>query len=107
MLLAEYFYEQCAKIDGIEPGPRPDLSIITFRFCPDETESDDASRALFKTMQQDTRVFIASTTIAGRFTIRMAILTYHTHLEDIDLALQVIRESAIVVRKNGENSDYQ
>lgn len=98
LLLAEYFYEQCEKIDGIELGPRPDLSVVTFRFCPDDTESDDASRALFKAIQRDSRVFMTSTTIGGRFTIRLAILTYRTHLEDVDLALQVIRESAAAVR---------
>lgn len=99
LLLAEYFYEQCKNIDGIELGPRPDLSVVTFRFCPDDTESDDASRALFAAMQRDNRVFLASTTIAGQFTIRMAILTYHTHLEDVDLALQVIKDCAATVRK--------
>jgi hypothetical protein len=42
---------------------------------------------------------MTTTTIAGRFTIRMAILTYHTHVEDVDLALQVINDCTVVIRR--------
>lgn len=97
LLLTEYFYDACGEIPEIELGPRPDLSIVTFRYCPESTDADVASRSLLKAIHSDGRVFMTSTTIAGHFTIRMAILTYHTHLEDIDLALQVIRECAATI----------
>jgi aromatic-L-amino-acid decarboxylase len=97
LLLAGYFYDECAEIPGIKLGPRPDLSIVTFRFCPDSMDADVASRSLLKAILDDGRVFLTSTTIAGDFTIRMAILTYHTHLEDIDLALQVIKECTATI----------
>jgi len=97
LLLAEYFYEEVGKIPGIELGPTPDLSIITFRFRPESGDADTASRALVDAIREDGRVFLTSTTIAGRFTIRMAILTYNTHLEDVKLALQVIRECAATI----------
>ncbi len=97
LLLAEYFYDECGEIPGIKLGPRPDLSIVTFRFCPESADADVASRSLLKAIHNDGRVFMTSTTIAGQFTIRMAILTYHTHLEDIDLALQVIKECTVTI----------
>lgn len=94
LLLAEYFYNEVATIPGIETGPRPDLSVVTFRYRPEHGDSDAASRGLLEAIQKDGRVFLTSTTIAGRFTIRMAILTYNTHLKDVELALRVIRECA-------------
>jgi glutamate/tyrosine decarboxylase-like PLP-dependent enzyme len=94
LLLAEHFYEEVANIPGIELGPRPDLSIVTFRFRPESGDSDATTRALLQAINNDGRVFLTSTTLADRFTIRMAILTYSTHLEDVELALQIIRECA-------------
>ena len=99
LLLAEYFYDECGKIAGIELGPKPDLSIVTFRLCPGAEDGETASRALLDAIHRDGRVFMTSTTIAGRFTIRMAILTYHTHLEDVDLALRVITECAATISR--------
>lgn len=101
LLLAQHFYEHCEKIDGIKLGPAPDLSVVTFRFCPDSIDADVATRALLDAIHRDGRVFMASTTIAGRFTIRMAILTYHTHVEDVDLALAVIRECTAKIISGG------
>jgi len=102
LLLAEHFYEQCEAIEGIELGAKPDLSIVTFRFNPRNMDSDVATRALREAVKEDGRVFMASTTISGRFTIRMAILTYHTHQEEIDLALDVIRECVASILTQGE-----
>lgn len=99
LLLARYFYEQCAEIPGIEPGPSPDLSIVTYRFRRDSGDTDAATCELLDAIRRDGRVFMTSTTIAGRFTIRMAILTYHTHIEDVDMALRVIRECAAGINR--------
>ena len=92
LLLARYFYEEVQKIPGIEVGPEPDLSVVHFRFVPESGDVNEANRALVEAIAADGRVFLASTTIDGKFVIRMAILTYHSHLEDVDCALQVIRE---------------
>jgi hypothetical protein len=63
-------------------------------------DADIASRALVDAIYRDGRVLLTSTTIAGRFTIRMAILTYHTHIEDVDVALLVIEECVAVIRQS-------
>lgn len=94
LLLAQYFHEEVQRIPGIEVGPAPDLSVVTFRLRGSNGETDDATRALLGAIHRDDRVFLASTRIAGKFTIRMAILTYNTHIDDVELALDVIRESA-------------
>jgi aromatic-L-amino-acid decarboxylase len=43
-------------------------------------------------MRRDGRVFLSSTTLDGRFTLRLAVLALRTHLRTIDLALQLLRE---------------
>jgi hypothetical protein len=37
-------------------------------------------------------VFITSTMLDGRFTLRLAVLHFRTHLRTVDLALSVLRE---------------
>jgi aromatic-L-amino-acid/L-tryptophan decarboxylase len=39
-------------------------------------------------------VFLSSTMLEGRFTLRMAALAFRTHRRTIDLAVQVLREQA-------------
>ncbi len=92
LLLAQYFHEQVSAIDGIEAGPLPDLSIVTFRYVPESGDADDFNKALVETIRDDGRIFLTSTTMAGRYTIRLAILGYNTHLDAVDTALTVIRE---------------
>jgi glutamate/tyrosine decarboxylase-like PLP-dependent enzyme len=98
LLLAEHFYAECQRIPDIQTGPQPDLSIVTFRYCPTSSDFDAATRELFKRLQSDGRIYLSATVIDGEFTIRMAILTYKTHIEDIDLALEIICASVTAMR---------
>lgn len=94
LLLARYFYEEIQKVEGFEVGPYPDLSVVTYRYVPQHGDADQFNRKLVEAVQKDGRVFISSTQIDGRFTLRMAILVFRTHLETIDLAIQILREKA-------------
>ena len=78
LLLAQYFYEQLAGIDGIAAGPPPDLSIVTFRYVPDSGDADAFNKRLVKAIRDDGRVFLTSTTVDDHYVIRMAILGYNT-----------------------------
>lgn len=97
LLLAQYFYDQINAIVGIDAGQPPDLSIVTFRFVPESGDVNDFNRRLVKAIRDDGRVFLTSTTVNDHFVIRMAILGYNTHIEDVDLALSVIKEMIAVV----------
>ena len=92
LLLAQYFYEQLADIDAIQMGPPPDLSIFTFRFIPKTGNADSFNKKLVEAIRDDGRVFLTSTTLDDRYVIRAAVLGYNTHLDDVDVALTVIRE---------------
>lgn len=94
LLLARYFYEEIQAL-GFEVGPSPDLSIVTFRWAPAGASLDrtnEWNRAIVEGARVDGRIFISSTTLDNRFTIRMAVLGFRTHKRTIDLALRVLRE---------------
>lgn len=94
LLLAKYFYEEIRKRDGFEVGPEPELSVVTYRYVPKRGDADAFNKRLVEEVQKDGRVFITSTVINGRFTLRLAVLAFRTHLNTIDTALDVLTRSA-------------
>jgi len=50
------------------------------------------NQAIVDGIRRDGRVFISSTMLDGRFTLRMAVVAFRTHRRTIDLALRVLRE---------------
>lgn len=94
LLLAQHFYEQLGRIVGFETGPPPDLSVVIFRFMPSRGDPDDFNRRLLQKLQQDGRIFITSTRLAERIWLRVAVLCATTHLEQIELALELLKEKA-------------
>jgi aromatic-L-amino-acid decarboxylase len=101
LLLARYFHEKMLREDRFEVGPPPDLSIVTFRYLPERGDPDTFNRKLVDAVQRDGRVFISSTMIDGRFTLRLAILSLRTHLETVDLAITILREKARQLEHDG------
>jgi hypothetical protein len=52
-------------------------------------------------VQRDGRVFLSSTIVDGKFTLRAAILSLRTHLDTIELAIEVLREKAKQLEQGG------
>jgi glutamate/tyrosine decarboxylase-like PLP-dependent enzyme len=94
LLLARYFQAR-VEAAGFEVGPPPELSIATYRWLPPGASLEEANRfnqALVNATHRDGRVFLSSTMLDGRFTLRMAALAFRTHRRTIDLALRVLTE---------------
>lgn len=89
ILLCQYFYEEIQKL-GFEVGPEPDLSIAIFRYVPKTEDANAYNLKLVKQIMQDGRIFLSSTTIDGAYWIRFAVLSFRTHLKQVDLALQLL-----------------
>jgi len=100
LLLARHFHRRMRLEEGFEVGPPPDLSIVTFRYLPSRGDPDAFNRRLIDAVQRDGRVFLSSTNIDGRFTLRAAILSLHTHLETIELAIEILREKAEMLERD-------
>jgi len=92
--LARYFHQELGKLEDFEAGPYPDLSIVTFRYRPRRGDSEIVNRRLLEAVHRDGRVFITSTRIDGKFTLRLAVLNFRTHLETIDYLLKILQEEA-------------
>ena len=101
LLLARHFHERMRLEEGFEVGPLPDLSIVAFRYLPRRGDPDAFNRKLISAVQEDGRVFLSSTKIDGRFTLRVAILSLRTHLDTIEQAVEILREKAKQLERDG------
>jgi glutamate/tyrosine decarboxylase-like PLP-dependent enzyme len=98
--LARYFYHKIQEIDGFEVGPYPDLSVVTYRYVPPRGSANAFNQRLIQEIVRDGRIFISSTQLDGQFVLRLAVLNFRTHIETIDLALEILAEK---VRSVGGN----
>ena len=94
LLLAKYFHREIGKL-GFETGPAPDLSVVTFRYVPKEGDANEFNKRLVREVQQDGRIFISSTLLNGKYTLRLACLSFRTHLDTIDTLLKILKEKII------------
>jgi aromatic-L-amino-acid/L-tryptophan decarboxylase len=90
VLLIRYFYDQIRQL-GFETGPYPDLTVVIFRHPGDE--DNRINQQLVEAIHKDGRVFLSSTIIKGKVWLRCAVVSHRTHLGEIDLVLQMIREN--------------
>ena len=86
--LTRYFHQRLAEVPGFEVGPEPDLSVAIYRYLPRRGDPDHFNRLLGERLQQEGRVFVSSTQVADRFVLRAAILSFRTHLDEVDEALE-------------------
>lgn len=99
LLLARYFHREVQRL-GFEVGPSPELSIVTFRWAPPDLgpgEANAFNQRLVDGVRRDGRVFLSSTMLDGRFTLRLVALAFRTHQRTIDLALRVLQEQLVAV----------
>jgi glutamate/tyrosine decarboxylase-like PLP-dependent enzyme len=92
LLLARYFRQELLKVEGFEVGPEPDLSVVTFRYLPRAGDPNRFNRRIIEEVQRDGRVFLSSTMLEDRFILRLAVLAFRTHLDTIDLTLEILKQ---------------
>jgi len=80
-------------------GPYPELSTFAFRYIPKQGDADDFNKRLIAMLREDGRIFLSSTTLGGHYMIRVNVLSYRTHLETLDLAIDVVSETIAAMIK--------
>jgi aromatic-L-amino-acid decarboxylase len=70
---------------------RPQLTVVPFRLANGD-EADD--RRLLDRINATKRVFLSSTVIGGRYTIRGCIVVHRTHADRIDECIEIVRKAA-------------
>ncbi len=91
--LARHLYEALRTFDGFEVL-EPELSVVAFRYRPHSGDADEFNRGLLERINASRRVFLSSTILEGRFTLRACILCHRTHLDRIEEAAAIIRRAA-------------
>lgn len=87
LLLAQYAAKRLRSMNDIELRMPPQLSVVCFRI----TQGDNfnaTNQAFIDYIQKDGEVFLSSTRIDNNLYIRMAILSFRTHLSTIDKAIE-------------------
>jgi glutamate/tyrosine decarboxylase-like PLP-dependent enzyme len=90
LALARYFHARLSQIDGFDPGPEPQLSVVAFRYLPKTGDTDDFNERLMRHIQQEGRVMMSGTRIDGGYRLRCAILCFRTHVEHVDEAVDAV-----------------
>ncbi len=98
LLLAKYFHSEIKKL-GFEVGPEPELSVCTYRWVPKRGDANEFNKKLLEAVVEDGRIFISSTMLEGKFTLRLACLAFRTHLKQIDMLLKVLKEKVQMLEK--------
>lgn len=88
--LARVLYEGIREVPQLELPWQPELTVVPFR-----VRGDDASnKRLLERINASGRVFLSSTIVDGRFTIRACILSHRTHRDRIDECIEIVRRAA-------------
>ena len=89
--LATYVYEELRDTAGIEV---PYGTGSDGRTVPSSEGSDERNRELLGRINATKRVFLSSTMIDGRFTLRVCILSHRSHRDRVEECVEIIRDSA-------------
>jgi aromatic-L-amino-acid decarboxylase len=92
--LAAWAAGEVRKIPGVEIVAEPQLSLLAFRVVRprlDATALDDLNRRVMEAVNARRRVYITSTIARGRFLIRICVLSFRTHMDRIQVAMEDIR----------------
>ncbi len=87
--LCRLFYQEIQK-RGFEVGPPPELSVCIYRYLPRQGDPNEFNRRLVEAVHRDGRVFVSSTTIDGQVWLRLAVLSFRTHVKEIDYLLEFL-----------------
>lgn len=96
--LAQYFYKALQSRPGFELGPEPALSVVLFRFMPNNAEANTFNQRLIQKLQSGGQVFMSSTKVQEHFYLRVAILSFRTHKQEVDEALTALDQAVATLQ---------
>jgi aromatic-L-amino-acid decarboxylase len=92
--LTRWATQQLRQIDGIEILAEPQLSIVAFRLRPpglDDRSLNELNRRFLSLVNGRKRVYLTGTMLGERFALRICVVSFRTHLERMQLAMEDIR----------------
>jgi aromatic-L-amino-acid decarboxylase len=96
LALTRLAFDRVRALPGIEILAEPQLSLFAFRLVPpgweerDEEELNRLNRQLLDRINARQRVFLTGTLLGDRFALRICVLSFRTHRDRIEAALEDI-----------------
>lgn len=95
--LARYAAKELKKWPDVELLFAPELSLLAFRVVPkgmsDPAEIDRVQRRVQSGVNKRQRVLLTSSTVHGRAVLRICVVSFRTHKDRIDMALEDLRSA--------------
>jgi aromatic-L-amino-acid decarboxylase len=98
--LARWAAAELRKIPGIEVFGEPALSLVAFRLAAPEANAegrDARNRRLLARINARRRVYLTGTLLGEGFALRICVLSFRTHLDRMEQALEDIRAAVAEV----------
>lgn len=92
--LVRFVYEELRDTPGFEVPWEPDLTVVPFRYVFRAREAEAGNRELLELVNASRRVFLSSTMLGGRFTLRLCILSHRSHRDRVEECVEIIKRSA-------------
>ena len=94
ILLTKYFREALVAIPNIRIVNEPELTIFAYRYENNsfsKQRNNRINKKLTEEIHKEGKVFLSSTNIDDEICLRIAILSFRTHIYEIELALNEIK----------------
>ncbi len=94
--LTKWAEDELRTIPHMEIVAEPRLSLVAFRLAPPGRGEDDINalnRQLLDAVNARRNVYLTATSLGGRFTLRICVLSFRTHRDRMEQCLRDIRES--------------
>jgi aromatic-L-amino-acid decarboxylase len=97
--LARWAVEQLRQMPHVEILAEPELSLFPFRLAPpalagDPAALDTLNRRWLERVNARQRVHLTGTLLGGRFALRVCVLSFRTHLDRVEQAIDDLRATA-------------
>jgi aromatic-L-amino-acid decarboxylase len=92
--LARWAADELRRIPGVEIVAEPQLSLLAFRVVRpglDDAALDVVNRRVMESVNARRRVYLTHTIARGRFLIRICVLSFRTHMDRMQMAIEDLR----------------
>jgi aromatic-L-amino-acid decarboxylase len=94
--LARWLAAELQRMPEVEVLASPELSILAFALRASDIEAANArTRLVLAAVNKRNRVMLTGTMLRGRFVIRVAVVSYRTHQQHLQLLLDDLREAIV------------
>ncbi len=93
LALARQAADRLREMEGIEMVAEPQLSLLAFRLAPPgvaQEDLDGLNQRFLERINARQRVFLTGTRLRGRFALRICVLSFRTHQDRMDQAMEDI-----------------